>query len=82
MQPATILVVDDEVRSLEALRRVLGDEFEVLGARSAEEAEAVLAGEMVQVILCDQRMPGESGVSFLKRVRDQWPDPVRMIISG
>lgn len=82
MQPATILVVDDEVRSLEALRRVLGDEFEVLGARSAEEAEAVLSGEMVQVILCDQRMPGESGVSFLKRVRNQWPDPVRMIISG
>jgi two-component system response regulator HupR/HoxA len=78
----TVLVVDDEVRSLEALRRVLADEFEVIGARSASEAEQVLTGELVQVILCDQRMPGEAGVSFLKRVRDQWPDPVRMIISG
>jgi two-component system response regulator HupR/HoxA len=78
----TVLVVDDEVRSLETLRRVLGDEFAVIGARSASEAETVLAGEMVQVILCDHRMPGETGVSFLRRVRDTWPDPVRMIISG
>jgi two-component system, NtrC family, response regulator HupR/HoxA len=82
MTPGTILVVDDEVRSIEAIRRVLADEFEVIGVRDAVEAEAVLAGEMVQVILCDQRMPGETGVSFLKRARDQWPDPVRLIISG
>lgn len=79
---ATVLVIDDEIRSLEAIRRVLAEEFEVISVRGAEEAEEVLAGEMVQVILCDQRMPGENGVDFLKRVRDQWPDPVRMIISG
>ena len=78
----TVLVVDDEVRSLETLRRVLGEEFAVIVARSAVEAEAVLAGEMVEVILCDQRMPGESGIAFLRRVRQTWPDPVRMIISG
>ena len=79
---ATVLVIDDEIRSLEAIRRVLAEEFEVISVRGAEEAEEVLAGEMVQVILCDQRMPGENGVDFLKRVRDLWPDPVRMIISG
>ena len=79
---ATVLVIDDERRSLESLRRVLGVEFEVLCAASAEEAAAVLAGDLVQVVLCDQRMPEQNGVEFLKRVRDQWPEPVRMIISG
>lgn len=79
---ATVLVVDDEVRSIEAIQRVLSDEFEVIGARNAREAEEVLEGEMVQVILCDQRMPGESGVEFLKRVRERWPDTIRIIISG
>jgi two-component system response regulator HupR/HoxA len=79
---ATVLVIDDEIRSLEAIRRVLAEEFEVISVRGAVEAEEVLAGEMVQVILCDQRMPGENGVDFLKRVRDLWPDPIRMIISG
>jgi two-component system, NtrC family, response regulator HupR/HoxA len=79
---STVLVVDDEVRSLESLRRVLSEEFEVICASSAAEAEAVLAGEMVQVILCDQRMPGEGGVNFLTRVRELWPDTLRLIISG
>ena len=79
---ATVLVVDDEPRSLETLRRTLEEDFEVLTAESAEEAEKLLETEWVQVILCDQRMPGESGVDFLSRVRDQWPEVVRIIISG
>ena len=36
----------------------------------------------MQVVLCDQRMPGVTGVEFLKTVRERWPDAVRMIISG
>ncbi len=77
-----ILVVDDEKQSQEALRRVLADEFQVLTASTAAEAEGLLEQEMVHAILCDQRMPGIQGVDFLKTVRARWPDPVRMIISG
>lgn len=77
-----VLVVDDEVRSQEALRRTLEEEFEVFTAGSAEEALAIMTRETVQVILCDQRMPGTSGVEFLKQVREQWPEVVRIIISG
>ncbi len=77
-----ILVVDDEKQSQEALRRVLSDEFRVLTASTALEAEGLLEHEMVHAILCDQRMPGTQGVEFLKTVRARWPDPVRMIISG
>lgn len=83
MSPAgAVLIVDDELRSRESLQRVLSDEFDVLCAENAQAAEQILSGDLVQVILCDQRMPGESGVSFLRRVREIWPDPVRMIISG
>ena len=83
MNPSgAVLIVDDELRSRESLNRVLSEEFDVLCAANAREAEAILAGDLVQVILCDQRMPGESGVDFLRRARETWPDPVRMIISG
>ena len=83
MNPSgAVLIVDDELRSRESLQRVLSEEFDVLCAQNAQEAEAILAGDLVQVILCDQRMPGETGVDFLRRVREAWPDPVRMIISG
>ena len=77
-----VLVVDDEVRSLEALTRTLEEDFSVFTAAGAEEALAVLRREFVSIVLCDQRMPGMSGVEFLKRVRAEWPDLVRIVISG
>ena len=78
--PTTVLIVDDEPRAVEAARRLLADEFEVIAARDVAEAEAALAGGTVRVVLCDLRIPGESGVHFLKRLRDLWPDVVRLVI--
>ena len=78
----TVLVVDDEVRSLDAIRRTLDEDFQVLTAPGAPQARACLDAQRVDVILCDQRMPDTDGVSFLKEVRERWPDCVRIIISG
>lgn len=78
----TVLLVDDEVRSLEALRRTLEEDFEVFTATSAEQAQAIMEGEWIQLVVCDQRMPGMTGVEFLKIVRNQWPDTLRIILSG
>ncbi|UAB77838.1 sigma-54-dependent Fis family transcriptional regulator [Erythrobacter sp. SCSIO 43205] len=77
-----VLVVDDEVRSLESLRRTLDQDFEVLTTTDINAAAHLLEDNDVQVILCDQRMPEKSGVEFLKEVKERWPDVVRMIISG
>ncbi|WP_417820920.1 sigma-54-dependent transcriptional regulator [Terasakiella sp.] len=81
-QKTTILIVDDEVRSLESLERILEDDFNILTAENTIEAEKILQTEWVQIILCDQRLPGLTGVEFLKLVRHKWPNIVRMIISG
>lgn len=78
----TVLVIDDEVRSQEAIRRTLEDDFEVYCASSAEEGLKLLEREFIQIVLSDQRMPGMSGVEFLKRVRAEWPDAIRIVISG
>lgn len=77
-----VLVVDDEVRSLDAIRRTLDEDFEVLTASDTRQARACLQSQRIDVILCDQRMPDTDGVRFLKEIREQWPDCVRMIISG
>ena len=77
-----VLVVDDEVRSQEALRRTLEEDFSVFTAGSAEQATQVMRREFIEIVLCDQRMPGVSGVEFLKQVRADWPESVRIIISG
>ncbi|MDY7577056.1 sigma-54 dependent transcriptional regulator [Herbaspirillum sp. RTI4] len=78
----TVLVVDDEKGSQDAIRRTLEEDFTVLMAGSAEEARALLSQHEIAVILCDQRMPGTTGVQLLKEVRERWPDVVRIIISG
>jgi two-component system, NtrC family, response regulator HupR/HoxA len=77
-----VLVVDDEPRSVEALARTLEEDFTVHPALGPDEALAVLRREPITIVLCDQRMPGTSGVEFLKRVRAEWPDSIRIIISG
>ncbi|KEA65677.1 Hydrogenase transcriptional regulatory protein HoxA [Marinobacterium lacunae] len=79
---ATVLCVDDEIRSLETLERTLDEEFDVLTASSAEQAMALLEEYPVHAVLCDQRMPDETGVEFLARVRERWPQTARLILSG
>jgi len=81
-----VLVIDDEVRSQEALRRTLEEDFEVWCASSAAEGMEILEKEQstaaIRIVLCDQRMPGTTGVHFLREVRTRWPDIVRIILSG
>jgi two-component system response regulator HupR/HoxA len=81
-----VLVIDDELRSQEALRRTLEEDFEVFCASSADEGWEILEMEEatagIRVVLCDQRMPSTTGVQFLKEVRQRWPDMVRIILSG
>ncbi len=77
----TILVVDDDARTLESLEHALSDEFEVRTAASATEAEKVLKADWVQIVLCEQTIGDQPGFEFLKRVRERWPETVRMIFS-
>ncbi|MBI5257206.1 MAG: sigma-54-dependent Fis family transcriptional regulator [Burkholderiales bacterium] len=77
-----MLVVDDEQRSQDAIRRTLDEDFRVITASSADEARERLLQQPVSVILCDQRMPGVTGVEFLAEVRERWPDVVRIVVSG
>jgi len=79
---ASILIIDDEVRSLESLDRILCDDFDVHTAENIKQAEKILQKEWIQVVLCDQRMPDATGVEFCQQIREEYPDVIRMIISG
>lgn len=78
----TVLLVDDEEHSLNAMRMALEDDFECLTALDAEQAIRAMEDNFVQVVFCDQRMPGRSGVELLTEVRERWPETVRIIITG
>ncbi len=77
-----VLFVDDDEANLVVCEAACGDDFEVLTASSAEAALAHLRREEVGVIVADQRMPGTSGVELLERVRVDYPDTVRLLITA
>lgn len=79
----TLLLVDDEPGIRSSLMRMLRpDGYRVLVATSGQEGLDLLALNRVHVIISDQRMPGMSGTEFLSRVKEMYPDTVRMILSG
>lgn len=78
----SILIVDDEARSIETLERILDEYFDVHSASNAQEALTILEQEWIQVVLCDQRMPDVTGVELCGKIREAWPEVIRMIISG
>ena len=79
----TLLLVDDEENITSALVRLLRrDGYNILRANSGEAGLALLAQNEVGVIISDQRMPEMSGVEFLSKVRERYPDTVRIVLSG
>jgi C4-dicarboxylate-specific signal transduction histidine kinase len=79
---AKVLFVDDDEANLIVCEAACAGDFEVLTASSAEAALAWMRREEVGVIVADQRMPGTSGVELLERVRIEYPDTVRLLITA
>lgn len=79
----TLLLVDDEQNILSALTRLLRrDGYIILRAGSAKEGLELLGKHKVGVIVSDQRMPDVTGVEFLSEVKNNYPDTVRIMLSG
>jgi len=79
-----ILCVDDEPNVLRALQRVfLDNDYEMLTAESVDKGLEILHKEYpIQIVISDYRMPAMNGVDFLKEVCKNWPDTIRIVLSG
>jgi diguanylate cyclase (GGDEF)-like protein/PAS domain S-box-containing protein len=79
----TLLLVDDDLTVLDALYRLFRrDNYRILTAASPDEGFELLAMHRIQVIVCDQRMQAMSGTDFLGKVKEMYPDTIRIILSG
>ena len=78
-----VLLVDDEPMLLAGLRRALRKEpYEILTAVSARDALGILQSQPVDAVVSDQDMPGMKGTEFLTKVRQEYPDVIRFMLTG
>jgi len=81
--PAAILFVDDETNVLKALRRLFHNEpYEIYLASSGAEGLEILQRNIVDLVISDMRMPEMNGAEFLTQVFMQWPDTIRILLTG
>lgn len=82
-QPFTLLFVDDEEGVLSAMRRIFMEEnYTILTATSGEKALELLGNHAVHLVVSDHRMPGMTGAELLKAIKDQWPETIRIMLTG
>ena len=78
-----ILCVDDEPNVLSALRRMFSLEgCEISTADSGAAALEQLAAQNFDVIISDMQMPSMNGAQLLQQVRQQWPQTMRILLTG
>ncbi len=80
----TILLVDDEINNLQLLRRTLRHDYNIITASNGKEALEIVEGkgDEIALIVSDQKMPEMEGTEFLKRVAGEYPDIVKILLTG
>ena len=78
-----ILYIDDEANNLISFKAAFRYRYPIYTAINTDEARQILqANPNIQVIFCDQRMPGETGIEFLNDIKRQFPRPVRILLTA
>lgn len=77
-----ILYVDDEANNLTAFVASFRRYYQIFTATSPQAGLEILKREKIHVIVTDQRMPQMTGVQFLEAIIPEYPDTMRMILTG
>ncbi len=78
----SVLYVDDEEHNLVSFKAAFRRDYNIFTANSAKEGIELLRHNDIGLIITDQRMPEMTGVQFLEKVVHEFPNAVRMILTG
>ncbi len=77
-----LLYVDDEEHNLISFEATFRKEYKVHTAKSAEDGIAAMRENDIKLVITDQRMPDMTGIQFLEKIAPEYPDTIRMILTG
>ncbi|MFC2115783.1 adenylate/guanylate cyclase domain-containing protein [Bacteroidota bacterium] len=78
----SLLYVDDEEHNLISFAATFRKEYKVFTANTGEEGLKILRNNDIKLVITDQRMPGMTGIQFLEKLIPEFPDTIRMILTG
>lgn len=78
----TILYVDDEEQNLVSFRATYRRDYKIFTANSGKEGLELMAKNTINLVITDQRMPEMTGIQFLEKVIPEYPDTIRMVLTG
>jgi len=77
-----ILYVDDEQNNLVSFKATFRMKYNIHTAISGDEAIKILKNNPIEIIITDQRMPNMTGVEFLQSILGDFPDQIRILLTG
>ena len=79
----SVLLVDDDINLLHGLRRALREQpFEIFTAHSAEMAKEMIQRSSFDLVVADQNMSGMPGTKLVSWLADNFPNTVRIMLTG
>jgi len=78
----SVLYIDDEEHNLISFKSTFRREYNIHVATSGKSGLEIMEKNEINLVITDQRMPEMTGVQFLEKVKDLYPDCVRMIMTG
>ena len=81
-QRRLVLYIDDEPKNLSSFKSVFRRHYEIYLANSADEGLEIMEKVPIQLVITDQRMPKTTGVEFLEKINNQFPDVTRILLTG
>ncbi len=83
MAAHSILLVDDEASILKSLQRLfVEEEYQIYRADAGDRGLEILKNHSIDLVISDQKMPNMSGSEFLEKVFRQYPDTMRILLTG
>ncbi len=82
MKPVVLLIDDDDNTLYGMVRALRKQPYQLLTAKSGEEARLILKSREVDVIVVDEFMPGLSGSDLLAWAAENVPDTIRLMLTG
>lgn len=82
MEKFPILYVDDEAHNLTSFAATFRIDYQIYTATNGDDALDILRKNEIRLVITDQRMPEMTGIQLLEKISPEFPDTIRMILTG